>query len=81
MHWGYHSPVLSQLINGLVQDCGNSVANTLKLPQSCAKPFDGLVQDCGNSIANTMELPQSRTELSIYYSYIEPAKQGLILYK
>ena len=25
-------------IDGLVQDCGNSIANALELPQSCAKP-------------------------------------------
>ena len=24
--------------DGLVQDCGNSIANALELPQSCAKP-------------------------------------------
>ena len=26
-------------INGLVQDCGNSIANTLELLQSCTKPM------------------------------------------
>ena len=25
-------------INGLVQDCGNSIANAMELPQSCTKP-------------------------------------------
>ena len=25
-------------IDGLAQDCGNSVANALELPRSCAKP-------------------------------------------
>ena len=30
-------------INGLVQDCGNSSANALELPQSCTKPL----QWCG----------------------------------
>ena len=27
-------------IDGFVQDCGNSIANALKLPQSCIKPHD-----------------------------------------
>ena len=61
-------------IDGLVQDCGNSSASAMELPQSCTKPYIyvytytdaythiyiyGLVQDCGNSIADALELPQS----------------------
>ena len=30
--------VANQNIDGLVQDCGNSIANALELPQSCSKP-------------------------------------------
>ena len=26
------------MVDGLAQDCGNSIANALELPQSCAKP-------------------------------------------
>ena len=39
MHWSYVSLALSYpYINGLVQDCSNSIANALELQQSCAKP-------------------------------------------
>ena len=41
-------------IDGLVQDCSNSIANALELLQSCTKPstwpYDGLVQERHNSI-------------------------------
>ena len=30
--------ILQKYINGLVQDCSNSIANALELPQSCTKP-------------------------------------------
>ena len=30
-------------IAGLAQDSGNSIANALELPQSCAKPFVALI--------------------------------------
>ena len=33
--YGY---VFALYINGLVQDCNKSIANALKLQQSCAKP-------------------------------------------
>ena len=32
--------LLQDNIDGLVQDCSNSIANTLELLQSSAKPFD-----------------------------------------
>ena len=65
--------------NGLVQDCSNSCALAMKLPQPCAKPsiqskvytqtatghIDGLVQDCSNSSANALGLLQSCTKPSI----------------
>ena len=40
---GYELSLVSILekidnVDGLVQDCGNSIANTLELPQSCTKP-------------------------------------------
>ena len=63
--------------HGLVQDCGNLVANTLELPQSWAKPsiyhqyFDGLVQERRNSIAYARDLCLSCINPSIYY----PIKQ------
>ena len=41
IRWGY--------INGLMQDCSNSIANTLELLQSCAKPpisFSYMFSDC-----------------------------------
>ena len=58
-------------INGLVQDCSNSIANALELLQSCTKTsiyasvnwkkkyqyqVDELVQGRCNSIANALEL-------------------------
>ena len=30
---------INTYINGLMQDCGNSIANALELPQSCTKPL------------------------------------------
>ena len=60
--------LVAALSHGLVQDCSNSIANTLELLQSCTKPLylfcltDGLVQDCSNSIANALELLQSCTK-------------------
>ena len=39
MHWSYCSLALShQYIDGLEQDCSNSIANALVLLQSCTKP-------------------------------------------
>ena len=29
----------SQLDNGLLQDCGNSIALAMELPQFCTKPY------------------------------------------
>ena len=63
-------------VDGLVQDCSNSIANALELLQFCTEPsmlcyifswkqkdhVDGLVQDCSNSIADALELLQSCTE-------------------
>ena len=40
MHWSYCSPALSHwYIDGLVQNCSNSIANALKKLQSCTKPL------------------------------------------
>ena len=41
MHWSYHSLALSHQCLSL-QDCGNSIANTLELPQSCTKPSNSI---------------------------------------
>ena len=42
MHWSYavihHWVIEWHDINGLVQDCSNSIANALELLQSCTKP-------------------------------------------
>ena len=48
-------------MDGIAQDCSNSIANALELLQSCTKHLhiDGLVQDCRNSIAKALELLQS----------------------
>ena len=35
-----HLKVLIHHVDGLVQDCSNSIANALELLQSCTKPFD-----------------------------------------
>ena len=34
-----NSPSSRHYIDGLVQDCGNSIANAMELPQSCTKPL------------------------------------------
>ena len=41
-HWSYHRLVLSHLdfINGSAQDCGNSSADALELPQPCCWAID-----------------------------------------
>ena len=31
--------ILKKYINGLVQACGNSIANAMELPESCAKLY------------------------------------------
>ena len=36
-NWSQY-PTGSDYIDGLVQDCGNSIANALELLQSCTKP-------------------------------------------
>ena len=61
-------------IDGLVQDCSNSIANALELVQSCTEPstcscfhFDGLMQERRNSIANALELRLPCTNPSIWY--------------
>ena len=57
-------------IDGLVQDCSNSIANALELLQSCTKPsiccscelfiqnisIGGLEPDCGNSSTLLIQL-------------------------
>ena len=46
-------------INGLAQDCGNPIVNTLEL-------------NCGNFIANTLELLQSRMKPPVYKGCRKP---------
>ena len=59
-------------LDGLVQDCSNSIADALELLQSCTKTssllchVDGLVQERRNSIANTLESPLPCTILSMW---------------
>ena len=36
--WWYMKLVNNEYIDGLVQDCSNSIANALELLQSCTKP-------------------------------------------
>ena len=41
-YWMYYPSAnegIPKYINGLVQDCSNSIANTLELLQSCTKPL------------------------------------------
>ena len=47
-----HHPSEWKHLDGLVQDCRNSIADNL----------NGLVQDCSNSIANALELLPSCTK-------------------
>ena len=61
-------------IDGLVQDCSNSIVYILMTSCKAAVTLllyiDGLVQDCSNSIANALELLQSCTKPSIWYAYV-----------
>ena len=53
-------------VDGLAQDCSNSIAIKLELLQSCIKPtINSLAQGCSNSIANALELQQSCIRQSI----------------
>ena len=69
-------PVFPAHIDGLVQDCSNSIANAMELLQSCTRAStlwnllithhsDGLVEERCNSSALAMELPLSCTNPSI----------------
>ena len=59
--------------DGLVQDCGISIAATLKIPQACkcpSKPYrtlvfydNGPMHDCSISNTHALEILQSRTKL------------------
>ena len=59
-------------MDGLVQDCGDSIANAPESPQSCTKSSkyhsDGLVQERRNSTALAMELRLSCTNPLIFES-------------
>ena len=50
--------VLERIYDGLVQNCSNSITNTLDLMKSCP---NSSVQDCCNFIAKTLELLLSCT--------------------
>ena len=59
-------------INGFQQDCDNSIAPALGLPQSSTKPtiygmrYIVFTQDCWDSITNALELPQFCVKPTIY---------------
>ena len=40
IEWGIHIQDIVYNIDSLVQDCGNSIADALKLPQSCPNAMD-----------------------------------------
>ena len=59
MTWHQHDPSYHRLflddylqIDGLAQDCGNSIANALELPQPCTKPMTCQIGPVWRTIVN-----------------------------
>ena len=71
----YHNNIWH--INGLVQDCSNSIANTLELLQSFTKPWNYDVIMTGAGCRSDYKLRKQLPYLNVFVSILEENEHGM----